>query len=91
LTLHCETATELASQEIDEPLGFADRLALRLHILICRSCRRFRRQLLRIRLAARSRAQARAGSLDQATLSAEARRRIAQAVREAGNADGSPS
>jgi hypothetical protein len=88
LTLHCETASELASQEMDEPLGFADRLALRAHVLICRSCRRFQRQLRWIRLAARSRA--RAGSLDRTTLSSEARRRIAQALREAGKSDGPP-
>ncbi|APW62500.1 zf-HC2 domain-containing protein [Paludisphaera borealis] len=88
LTLHCETASELASQEMDEPLGFADHLALRAHILICRSCRRFQRQLLWMRLAARSRS--RVGVLDQATLSPEARVRIAEALREGGNDDGPP-
>jgi hypothetical protein len=88
LTLHCETASELASQEMDEPLGLADRLALRAHVLICRSCRRFQRQLRWIRLAARS--HVRDKPVDQATLSPEARIRIARTLREAGKADGPP-
>jgi hypothetical protein len=88
LTLHCETASELASQAMDEPLGLADRLALRAHVLICRSCRRFRRQLLRIRRAARSRALDPVDSIDRATLSPQARDRIARALRGAGTDDG---
>jgi len=84
LTLHCETASELASQAMDEPLGLADRLAIRAHVLICRSCRRFRRQLLWIRRAARSRSLDPADAINQETLSPQARDRIARALREAG-------
>ena len=90
LTLHCETASELASQEMDEPLGFPDRMALRAHVLICRSCRRFKRQLSWIRVAARALDRDRADSAEQATLSAEARRRITQALREEKKGDGPP-
>ncbi len=91
LTLHCETATELASQDMDEPLGVADRLALRAHVLICRSCRRFNRQVRRIRVAARALDHDRAASAEHATLSTEARRRIAQALHEEETGDGPPS
>jgi hypothetical protein len=73
---------------MDEPLGVADRLALRTHILICRSCRRFRRQLLWIRRAARSRAGEWGESIDRATLSPQARNRIARTLRDAGTDDG---
>lgn len=83
LTLRCEAASALASQELDEPLTAAERLALRGHLLACRSCRAFRRQLRLIREAAR-----RAGpALDPDAvggLSPEGRARIARALRDAG-------
>ena len=51
LTLRCEEASLLASREIDEPLGLAERVALCGHSLVCRSCRRLRRQLLFLHVA----------------------------------------
>lgn len=45
LTLQCVEASELSSQEVDQPLRVADRLALRCHLLICRSCKIFRQQV----------------------------------------------
>ncbi len=45
LTLRCEEASMLASRELDEPLGPAERLALRGHALVCGSCRAPCRQL----------------------------------------------
>ena len=55
LTLKCEEASALASQELDVPLGVAEFLAVRGHMLVCRSCRRLRRQLLFLRDAMRRR------------------------------------
>ncbi len=49
LTLKCREATELMSRSLDDDLGLGDRLAMRLHTLICRPCRRFRTQIGRIR------------------------------------------
>ena len=46
LTLKCEGASSLTSRELDEPLGLPELIAVRGHLLVCRSCRRFRRQLL---------------------------------------------
>ena len=51
LTLRCEAASALSSQELDEPLSRLDRTALWCHLLACRSCRRFRKQLRWIRAA----------------------------------------
>ena len=48
LTLHCVEATRLASESIDGPLAAGDRVALNLHTVSCRSCRRFRAQLREI-------------------------------------------
>ncbi len=58
LTIRCEEASVLTSRELDEHLALADRLALRGHTLVCRSCRRLRRQLLFLRDALNRRAAA---------------------------------
>ena len=44
MILSCKEATELASQGLDRPLGFAERVALRVHLSICRGCTNFRDQ-----------------------------------------------
>lgn len=43
-----QVAVMLIARE-DRPLGFADRLALRLHLLACSACPRFERQILSMR------------------------------------------
>ena len=49
LSLSCRHASVLLSRAQDGPLTFSERLAVRMHLLICRSCRRFSRQLSLIR------------------------------------------
>jgi hypothetical protein len=85
LTLHCAEASELMSQALDEPLGLAERIALRGHLLACRSCRRFRDQLNLLRDALREIASE--PVLATETLSADARHRIALALADASAAD----
>lgn len=41
----CRDITLLVSRARDERLGLRDRLAVRLHLLMCRHCARFARQL----------------------------------------------
>ena len=48
-TLSCRLASQLLSKAQDTPLTRTERAALRLHLLICRSCRRFNRQLILLR------------------------------------------
>ena len=86
LTLRCEGSSLLASRELDEPLGTSDRLAMWGHVLVCRSCWRFRSQLRRIGEAYRRREAHRTepGSAGEG-LSPESRRRIAEALRRAAN------
>ncbi|MGH8766491.1 MAG: zf-HC2 domain-containing protein [Burkholderiales bacterium] len=43
--LSCKEATQLVSQGMDRRLGFGERIALRLHVAICRGCRNFMRQV----------------------------------------------
>ena len=90
LTLRCEAASELSSRELDESLPRLDRAALWCHLLACRSCRRFRKQIRVIREAVRRRERLLAET--DATRDSFPRRRdrIARAIREAGR-DGAGS
>lgn len=80
LTLTCDESTRLVSTSLDEPLPFSDRTAVRVHAVICRACRRFRRQIRFLGEAAK--VQGAQGPLADgaapasACLSASARRRI---------------
>jgi hypothetical protein len=80
ITLRCEAASELSSRELDEALPLVDCVALRCHVALCKSCRRFRAQIRLIRKALRRReAILRETRLAEGRLSPEARRRIALA------------
>jgi hypothetical protein len=43
--LSCRRATQLISLGLDRPLTFGERCSLRVHLLICSACRRYRRHL----------------------------------------------
>lgn len=45
----CREAAALLVAREDRPLPWADRLALRLHLLACNACPRFARQMLTLR------------------------------------------
>ncbi|NNF42738.1 MAG: zf-HC2 domain-containing protein [Phycisphaerales bacterium] len=85
--MSCRRATQLISESMDRPLTRRERVALRVHIVICGSCRRYRRQLARLRtalerLAATSEMATAEGA--PAVLSPEARTRIRDALRSVG-------
>ncbi|MBY0313248.1 MAG: hypothetical protein K2W85_14350 [Phycisphaerales bacterium] len=54
LRLPCREHTLLFSKQLDEPLSRATALGLRIHIVYCRGCSRYRRQLRRLHELARS-------------------------------------
>jgi hypothetical protein len=41
----CSESARLITRQLDEPLPLADRLALRLHLMACKACPRFERQV----------------------------------------------
>lgn len=43
--LNCREVTELCSRELEQPLGLRERLALRLHLAMCKGCANFRGQM----------------------------------------------
>ena len=49
LSRTCKQAIALMVAREDRTLGWRDRLALRLHLLICKACPRFERQMLGMR------------------------------------------
>lgn len=51
--MNCKQATQLMSQAQDRPLTRRERLALKLHLMICKGCSNYNRQLSFIRKAIR--------------------------------------
>jgi predicted anti-sigma-YlaC factor YlaD len=51
--LNCKQNTELLSQSLDRPVNFREKAAMRMHLIMCRGCRNFEKQLAFIRKAAR--------------------------------------
>lgn len=47
--ISCKKATQLASQQLDRPLGVKERLSLWLHTRLCGACRRFSGQMRALR------------------------------------------
>lgn len=43
--LTCIEVTELASQEMERPLGLGEQLSLRAHLLMCSGCSNYRKQM----------------------------------------------
>ena len=53
LNSSCQEMTRLASESIDRDPRPLERIALRLHVLYCASCRRYARQIAQLRNALR--------------------------------------
>jgi hypothetical protein len=51
--LSCKDVTKLVSESMDRSLPLGKRAGVRLHLLVCRFCERYRRQLLLLRETAR--------------------------------------
>lgn len=51
--ISCRETTRLVSQGLDRELAFGERVALRMHLVICLGCRRAARQMRFVRRAVR--------------------------------------
>jgi len=78
----CKDVSRLVSESMDRDLPFRQRFSMRLHLLMCSLCSRFRRQILFLRDAARSFGGASEDDelFTKVRLSPQARARIKQAV-----------
>jgi len=78
--LNCKQASQLASRSMDEKLPLWKNMVLKMHLILCRSCTNFARQLHFLRKASnRSKP-----NLDF-QLADEARQRIASALKDKQN------
>lgn len=53
--MNCKQSTHLMSEELDRPLRWHERMALRFHLWMCDGCSNFRKQMRFIRNACRIR------------------------------------
>lgn len=83
LMLSCKDVTELISRSMDTSLPIGKRIGVRVHLLMCRFCARYERQLLLIRETLRRlvAAEEQPGGAAGETLSEEAREHIRKSLR----------
>jgi len=83
--LSCKDVTKLVSESMDHTLPLGKRIGVRLHLLICKFCARYERQLLLIRETARRLAAAveAPGEPSGETLSEEVKERIRKSMKNA--------
>jgi predicted anti-sigma-YlaC factor YlaD len=82
----CRKATQLLSQQMDDPLSAWEKIQLYSHLLVCWCCRRFQRHMLILREAIRELAHEtiafeRYEELELPGLSPESRKRILTLLR----------
>src|SRR5437868_2931816 len=75
LSPDCKQAARLQSAALDRKLPFRQRVGLKIHLLLCKWCRRYGKQIRFLCNAARDRNETEL-SLPDRTLSPEARNRI---------------
>ena len=81
--MSCRESTVLMSKSLDTELPFSERLGLQIHFLICRFCRRYRKQLQMVHTISRLLPDAIQRELEHeesGKLSDEARERIKKSL-----------
>lgn len=82
--LTCKEASVLATKAMDGKLTLRERVGLRLHVAMCGLCRRYVRDMKRLRETVRSASQIEFKLLPESvTLSRSSRERIKQALNNA--------
>lgn len=49
--LNCKEVTHLCSDELERPLRLRERMALKVHLLLCKGCANYRAQMSAVRAA----------------------------------------
>ena len=80
--LSCKDVTQLISESMDRSLPLGKRIGVRFHLLICKYCARYERQLALIRETVRRLvgAEETAGGMSWEPLSEEAKERIRKSL-----------
>ncbi len=80
--MNCREASRLASERLDRKLSVRERLAFRFHLMMCRTCTRYARQLRFVTTAVAAQQSREPGSTRDDGLPEAARARIAARLRE---------
>ncbi|MEA3435252.1 MAG: zf-HC2 domain-containing protein [Thermodesulfobacteriota bacterium] len=73
---NCKEITRLVSESLDRKLPLHQRMGIRVHLLMCKFCSRYKKQLLILREAMRLQERYLEDTGASITLSSEARERI---------------
>jgi hypothetical protein len=79
---NCKEVTRMVSESLDRKLPLHQRIGIRMHLLMCRFCSRYRKQLLLLRETMRLYDMQRVGLETPVTLPEEARERIKLSLRQ---------
>jgi len=84
LSLSCKAATRLQSEALDHELPLRQRFGLRVHLMLCKWCRRYGKQITFLRKTAHDHPDEMAEPVPQ-KLSNEARERIKKELQTGGS------
>ncbi len=76
LMFNCKEATQLVSESLDRKLPFHQRIGIRMHLLMCKFCSRYEKQLMFLRKAVRTQKMHEEDTESYISLPPEARKRI---------------
>lgn len=76
----CSDISRLVSDSMDRKLSFYQRLGIRIHLMMCRYCARYRKQLFFLRKAIRFHSETAVDEKPSTNLSDESRNRIKRAI-----------
>ena len=79
--LSCREVSRLASERMDRELTWREKSAFYMHLMMCRLCLRYARQIALLRRATNN-LRRRKSTLDDEALPEQARERIARKLRE---------
>jgi len=82
---NCKAVTRMVSGSMDRKLPFYQRMGIRMHLLMCKLCSRYRRQLLFLRETIRLQAASSEEIESAIVLPPGARERIKRSIRNALN------
>lgn len=77
----CKDVSQKVSQSLDAPLPFHHRIAIRIHLMMCRYCARVRRQLIMLRKMSRQMDDDPSARSTTVSLSEETKDRIKEKLR----------
>ena len=83
LSPRCREAVRLQSEQMDHPLEWWQRLGLKIHLLLCKWCRRYGRQIRFLRTASQSPPEEPSAGAAQ-RMPPAVRERLAERLRNAG-------